>query len=537
MMNIITIMMAIGLSWARLGIALILSVFISFCFGILAAVNKKAEHVIIPLIDVFQSIPILGFFPIAVFILVMYFPNYGLEMAAVFLIITSQVWNMIFAVYESSKSLPTELIELMKIYNMNWLQRIRRIYIPASIPRLIANFPVSWAVGLFFLSSSEIISLGTTNYQLFGIGSLIAQIITSGQVIDLYISFGLLILMLVLTHSLIFNPLYSWSLKYKYEMTTTTTPVQRPWFISTFVRASKPFRILVRQVRVFRRPLSPVAKPISNEQTIPFIEPGQPKVWEKEIRIIRLTIKLTAYLFLMSLITYLGIIVWPALIGALQVFTNINELVYILYGTGVSGVRIIISVIFMLPLIVVAVYVSLSRMLKQILLPIFQILASIPAPLLFPLIVQWFGEHQIEIASIIIIMLGSMWYVFYNTFSAIEALPNELKEACILSGLRRFSLFRKLYLPALMPGLITGLITAVGGAWNALIVAEWLSLGPKTYSVHDGIGKIIDEAANQGNLNLMYAALIMMVVVVIVLDRTVWRKLYDYATTHYRYEV
>ncbi|MGC9164595.1 MAG: ABC transporter permease subunit [Thermoprotei archaeon] len=537
MISAITILMAIGLSWARLGIALIFSIFISFCFGILAVVNKKAEHIIIPLIDVLQSIPILGFFPIAVFLLVMYFPNYGLEMAAIFLIITSQVWNMIFAVYESSKSIPTELIELMKIYNMNWLQRIKRIYIPASMPRLIANFPVSWAVGLFFLSSSEIISLGVTSYQLFGIGSLIAQIVESGQTIDLYISFGLLILILILTHSLVFNPLYSWSLKYKYEMVAMTTPVQRPWFVSTFVRATKPFRILARQVRVPRRPLSPITRPISNEQVILPIELRQPKIWEKEIRIIWLITKLTVYSFLILLTVYLSIVVWPAFVGALQVFTNINELVYILYGIGISGVRIIISVIFMLPLIIVAVYVSLSKVLKQIFLPVFQILASIPAPLLFPLIVQWFGENRIEIISIVIIMLGSMWYVFYNTFSSIEALPNELKEACILSGLRRLSLFRKLYLPALMPGLVTGLITAVGGAWNALIVAEWLSLGPKIYSVHEGIGKIIDEAASQGNLNLMYAALIMMVVVVVVLDRTVWRKLYDYVTTHYKYEV
>lgn len=535
MISVTTILVAISLSWARLGIALVLSTFISFVFGILAAVNKKAEHIIIPIIDVLQSIPILGFFPIAVFFLVAYFPGYGLEMAAIFLIITSQVWNMIFAVYESSKSIPTEFTELMKIYNMSWLQRIKRIYIPASIPRLIANFSVSWAVGLFFLSASEIISLGTTSYQLLGIGSLIAQIIESGNVIDLYISFGLLILMLILTHSLIFSPLYNWSLKYKYEMTASVAP-SKSWFISTFVRATKPLRILVRQVRVPRRPLSPITKPISNEQAMIPIELKQPK-WEKKVKIIEFVIKLTIYSFLIVLAIYLGIIIWPAFISALQIFMNIKELIYILYGIGVSGIRIIISVIFMLPLIIVAVYVSLNRILKQFLLPIFQILASIPAPLLFPLIVQWFGEHQIEIASIIIIMLGSMWYVFYNTFSAIEALPNELKEACILSGLRRFSLFRKLYLPALMPGLVTGLITAVGGAWNALIVAEWLQLGPKIYSVHAGIGKIIDEAANLGDLNLMYAALIMMVIVVIALDRTVWRKMYDYVTVRYRYEV
>ncbi len=536
MISVTTILVALGLSWTRLGIALILSTIISFGVGILAAVNRKAEHIIIPVIDVLQSIPILGFFPVAVFFLVTYFPKYGLEMAAIFLIITSQVWNMIFAVYEASKSIPSEFIELMNIYNMNWWQRVRKIYIPASIPRLISNLSVSWAVGLFFLSSSEIISLGTTSYQLFGIGSLIAQIVESGQIIDIYISFGSLIIALILTHTLIFNTLYNWSIKYKYELVSTAKPTS--WLISTFVRATKPFKVFAKQVRSPRRPLSPVAKSIISKEVLIPIETKKPsKIHEKEARIVRILAKLVVYSVLIILTIYLGILVYPALVGALQVLMDISEFYYILYGIGVSGLRILVSVVLMLPLIVIATYVSLSRLLKAIVLPLFQILASIPAPLLFPLIVQMLGESRIEIASIIIIMLGSMWYVFYNSFSAVESIPNELKEACALSGLQKFSLFRKLYFPALLPGLITGLITAVGGAWNALIVAEWISLGNRVYEVHAGIGRIIDHAANAGNLNLMYAALLIMVLVVVILNRTVWRKLYDYVTLRYRYEV
>jgi len=536
MISVTTILVALGASWARLSIALILSTIISFIIGILAGINRKAEHIIIPTIDILQSIPILGFFPVAVFFLVTYFPSYGLEMAAIFLIITSQVWNMIFAVYESVKSIPNELIEVMNVYDMSWLERFRKIYIPASIPRLVSNLSVSWAVGLFFLSSSEIISLGTTNYQLFGIGSIIAQIVESGQILDIYISFGLLIIALILTHTLVFNTLYNWSAKYKYELISTTRPTS--WLISTFVRATKPFRIFVRQVRLPRRPLSPVAKSLMSQETLVPIEMRKPsKTYLKEVRIIKIIIKSLIYLTLIGLTIYLTLLILPALVGAFQVLINLSQLLYILYETGVSGIRILISVILMLPLIVLATYVSLNRLLKSIILPLFQILASIPAPLLFPLIVQWLGESKIELASIIIIMLGSMWYVFYNSFSAVESIPNELREACILSGLRQFSLFRKLYLPALMPGLVTGLITAVGGAWNALIVAEWITLGDRVYEVHDGIGKIIDQAANAGNLNLMYAALLVMVIVVVVLDRTIWRKLYDYVTSHYRYEV
>lgn len=536
MISVTTILAALGFSWARLSVALILSTVISFIVGIFAGVNRKAEHIIIPIIDILQSIPILGFFPVAVFFLVTYFPSYGLEMAAIFLIITSQVWNMIFAVYESVKAIPNEFIELMNIYDMSWLERFHKIYIPASVPRLVANLSVSWAVGLFFLSSSEIISLGTTNYQLFGIGSIIAQIIESGQILDIYISFGLLIIALILTHELVFNTLYNWSMKYKYEL--VSAPKSTPWLVSTFVRATKPFKIFVKQVRLPRRPLSPVAKSLMSQETLVPIEIKKPsKTYVNEIRIIKIMIKSLIYLILIGLIIYLTFLMLPALIGAFQVLTNLSQLLYILYGTGISSIRILVSVIFMLPLIVLATYVSLNKLLKSIILPLFQILASIPAPLLFPLIVYWLGESRIEFASIIIIMLGSMWYVFYNSFSAVESIPNELREACTLSGLQRFLLFKKLYIPALMPGLITGLITAVGGAWNALIVAEWITLGNNTYEVHAGIGKIIDQAANAGNFNLMYAALLVMVIIVAVLDRTVWRKLYDYVTSRYKYEV
>jgi NitT/TauT family transport system permease protein len=276
---------------------------------------------------------------------------------------------------------------------------------------------------------------------------------------------------------------------------------------------------------------------MSQETLVPIEIKKPSKTYVNEIRIIKIMIKSLIYLILIGLIIYLTFLMLPALIGAFQVLTNLSQLLYILYGTGISSIRILVSVIFMLPLIVLATYVSLNKLLKSIILPLFQILASIPAPLLFPLIVYWLGESRIEFASIIIIMLGSMWYVFYNSFSAVESIPNELREACTLSGLQRFLLFKKLYIPALMPGLITGLITAVGGAWNALIVAEWITLGNNTYEVHAGIGKIIDQAANAGNFNLMYAALLVMVIIVVVLDRTVWRKLYDYVTSRYKYEV
>jgi NitT/TauT family transport system permease protein len=247
--------------------------------------------------------------------------------------------------------------------------------------------------------------------------------------------------------------------------------------------------------------------------------------------------KIIKYIFFISFIALLIYFIYLFYYPISQVFSLLLQtslLVNLLLATGYSALRILISVAIMMPIIFLGILVAVDKKVKRFLLPVILIIASIPAPLFIPLMILILGP-SINIISILVIISGSMWYIFYNVYSAISSIPLEIKEVVFLSNLSLFHRFSKFYFPAMLPGLITGSITAVGGAWNALIVAEWIQIGNNTYYVY-GLGAIIDEAASTGNLNLLYAALIFMVFVVVLLDRTLWKKLYDFATSKFRYE-
>jgi len=534
--SILEIFHALFLSWSRLAIGLAISVFISFFLGILAGINKTAEKIIIPIVDILQSIPILGFFPVAVYFFVYFVPSLGPELAAIFLIITSQVWNLIFAVYESVRAIPAYIIEAAELSNLNIFQKIYKIYIPSSWPRVIGNFPISWAIGLYFLSSSEIISLGTTSYQLLGIGSLIFNLFNENDFNDLFISFIFLILAIIATHILFFRPLDEWSKKFKYQFVGEEEKIRRPWFISAFIRTTRPLSSLATRTIIPRIPISPFIKKQNLEPIYTLVVKEIKNSYFKNKTLYHIT-KIIKYIFFISFIALLIYFIYLFYYPISQVFSLLLQtslLVNLLLATGYSALRILISVILMMPIIFLGIFIAVNKKAKRFLLPIILIIASIPAPLFIPLMILILGP-SINIISILVIISGSMWYIFYNVYSAISSIPLEIKEVVFLSNLSRFQKFSKFYFPAMLPGLITGSITAVGGAWNALIVAEWIQIGNNTYYVY-GLGAIIDEAASTGNLNLLYAALIFMVFVVVLLDRTLWKKLYDYATSKFRYE-
>jgi NitT/TauT family transport system permease protein len=534
--SILEILYALALSWLRLAIGLAISVVISFFVGILAGINKTAEKIIIPIVDILQSIPILGFFPVAVYFFIYFVPSLGPELAAIFLIITSELWNLIFAVYESVRSIPAYIMEQAELSNLNIFQKISKIYIPSSWSQVIGNFPISWAIGLFFLSSSEIISLGTTTYQLLGIGSLIFNLFSMNDINDLLLSFVFLILAIIATHVLFFRPLNEWAKKFKYELKAEET-YRTPWFISTFVRTTRPIRSFARRIIVPRIPISPFVKKQNLEPTYTLTteEINENYAKQKVLIPIKKLLKFVLYFLLLTIVAYFVYLIYYPISQALNLLLQTPVLINLLLATGYSALRILISVALMMPVLFLGIFVALNKLAKRVLLPIILIVASIPAPLFIPLLIFVFGP-QIDAISILVIISGSIWYIFYNVFSAIESMPADIKEVMSLSNLSPLQRFSKFYFPALLPALITGSITAVGGAWNALMVAEWIQVGDNVYSVN-GLGAVIDEAASVGNLNLLYAALIIMVLVVVLLDRTIWKKLYDYTTSKFRYEI
>lgn len=532
-MSILEIAYALALSWLRLAIALVFSLIISFFVGVLAGISKTAEKIIIPIVDILQSIPILGFFPVAVYFFVYFLPFYGLEIAAIFLIITSEIWNLIFAVYESVRSIPAYVLEQANLSNLTTFQKIFKIYIPSSWPRIVGNMPISWAIGLYFLSSSEIISLGTTSYQLLGIGSIIFNLFTESDFNGLFWAFAFLILAIIGTHILFFRPLDQWAKKFKYELVGAEA-LKTPWFISTFIRSTKPLVSLARRVTVPRIPISPFVKKQNLEPVYDLSTQETKTSSHRQSIKLQKIMKYFLYALLIGIAIYIVYLMSNPIAQALNLLLQYNVLGYLLAATGYSALRIVLSVFIMIPVIFLALFVAVNKIAQRILLPVILIVASLPAPLFIPIMILWIGIN-LNIISILVIISGSIWYIFYNAYSAINSIPNDIKEAVSISKISSLQKFKKLYFPAILPGLITGLITAVGGAWNALIVAEWIQIGNKTYSV-EGIGSVIDNAASTGNLNLLYAALIIMVLVVVVLDRTLWKKLYDYVTNKFKYE-
>src|SRR5579875_99499 len=531
-MLIVTLIEALALSWLRLFIGIVISILLAFGLGILAGVNRTAERIIIPLIDILQSIPILGFFPVAVICFITFFPIIGAEMAAVFLIITSQLWNLIFAVYESVKSIPSYILETVELSKLSVLQKIAKVYIPSSWPRIIDNLPLSWAGGLFFLSSSEIISLGTTSYQLLGIGSMTFILFSLGDYNDIAIAFLLLFLALVATHMLFFRPLNIWSQKFKYETTAEAT-AKVPWFISSFFRTTKPLKILAKHVFIPRRPLAPIFKK-------QYAEPPYTLESHEKDKIISLSKLIKFFKWIITpifiILILLGVFLdLKAIINIVNYYFKQDMLLLLVTSAAYSALRIAIATAIMLPIIFLAILAVTNSFTKRFLLPIFLFLASFPAPMFIPYMFILFGNN-VELISIAVIISGSIWYIFYNTYSSLRLLPSDLKEVVELSKLSKLQKFTKLYLPAMLPGLVTGLVTAIGGAWNALIVAEWIQIGNSVYSVNFGLGKILDEAANIGDLNLLYAPLLFMVIIVVLLDRLFWKRLYNYVTNKFKYE-
>jgi NitT/TauT family transport system permease protein len=518
-----------GLSLLRMLFAYILSLVFTLAYGHIAATNKVAGRFMVPLLDILQSIPILSFLPGVVLTLVALFPNssIGVEMAAIILIFTSQAWNMTFSFYHSARTLPLDLREAATVYRMSPWRRFFSLEVAFGMIGLIWNSMMSWAGGWFFLMVAEQLQLGGNSYQLPGLGSYLQIAANRGNGGAIVMGMGTLIVLIILLDFCFWRPLVAWADKYKFENTRSsdapTSPVldllQRSALLEWFSEhIAHPVGERVSQLLDRFFPARPVA----------MIEEGE-RSGEEKWTINRL------FGWILT-----GIIVIVALIGVSQALRLLVQVRFIewLQIVGFGGLTLLrtflamaIALAWTVP---VGVKIGMSPKWSRRLQPVVQVVASIPATAFFPLLLVFILRLPagINIAAILLMLLGTQWYLLFNVIAGAMAIPADLRESAKVYQVNGRRQWRVLILPSIFPYLVTGLITASGGAWNASIVAEYVNFDGKI-SMTSGLGALISQAAARGNISILLASTLVMAAIVVTVNRTVWRRLYQLADRRY----
>jgi NitT/TauT family transport system permease protein len=535
----------LSFSFVRMLVAYAMSLGFSLVYGYFAATNRAAERVLIPILDILQSVPILGFFPVAIAVFIG-IPLIGINLASIFLIFTSMAWNMVFGVYESIKSIPGELREASDSFGVKGWQRIRQLLVPATINRLVYNSVLSWTGGWFFLVAAEFIASSRSTTALPGIGSYLLYAAGASNGSALVAGLIVLIALITVLDLAVWRPLGRWAEKYRYDTTPSgdadaaTAPVRR--MTAPLRRA---VTVLARRVRTgFITAGTPLV-------SLGAYALGRGPTRRRSVAtlagryiVLGLLLVFAWYLLITAGVAIYSIYVHPIAHAALV------QIRMIPYDLGSSILRLIgayaISLAISFPL---ALYLTRRPRAARIGLPLVEIVASVPATAIFPLIVFIVVAHfGTQATSVLLLTTGMIWYLFFNLLSGMRSLPPDLDEAARSFGVKGRPYYRKVLLPAVFPAFITGSITALGGGWNTLIVAEYLSVsktvqtttGPVTMAhvVYQtpGIGQLI-QAGFAENLPAVYvAALLALVVTVIVVNELLWKPLYRRAVEKYKYD-
>ncbi|HXK70057.1 MAG TPA: ABC transporter permease subunit [Caldisericia bacterium] len=498
--------------------AFAISVVFSIVYGYIASHYKKAEAIMIPLLDVMQSIPLLSFLPIFVISLITIFPNerLGLELACILLIFTSQVWNMAFSVYGSMKAIPKEYNEVANIFNFNKFLRFFYVELPASMIGFVWNSMMSVAGGWFFLMASEMFVLGGKDFRLPGIGSYLQLAAIEGNTQAILMGLGTIIIIIVLIDQLIWRPLIAWAQKFKTELKEEEVPTST---LLVQLNRSKIIKVISNSWNNMIDGIT--IKQLKKKDAIPSLQTQKKQKFSFTSIII--------YSLLILCVGY-GSIMFFALTKNLKVDNWLNIVLADFFTLLRVVTAVFISLIWTVPL---GVAIGLNKKLANKLEPIVQIFASIPATAVFPIIVMWLINSRggINLASIVLMLLGTQWYILFNVIAGAQSIPTDLKEVSKIFKFRKLDKWRVLILPAIMPQLIIGLITATGGAWNASIVSEYVEFRGKIYNAN-GIGSLINIATSKGDYSLLAGSTLIMIITVVLINRYVWRKIYWKSIEH-----
>ncbi len=504
----------------RMLAAYTLSVIFSLAYGKYAAKNKKAEKIMLPLLDILQSVPILSFLPVVVLSLRVVFPQgIAAEIGSVILIFTSQAWNMTFSWYQSLTTIPKDLKEAAKIFRLNSWTRFKTLEFPFGVISFIWNSMMSWAGGWFFLMAAEIFTVGDKDFRLPGLGSYLQEAANQNNFSAIFSGLATLIFIIIVLDQLVWRPLLAWSDKFKLEMTESDNP-PTSWFYDALQEARLTNFFTDKIIRPLWNIIDRIFAKSSPEETIAANEKGIIKFFGKIIKLI----------FYGTLIYGLYQILF--MLGSLT-FTEISKI-----GLGVLATLLRVSIALAIAFcwtVVVGVGIATNKKFATFMQPIIQILASIPATALFPVILIFIIKlpNGINIAAVLLMLLGTQWYLLFNIIAGASSIPQELKYTSKLLQFNTFRRWKVLILPAIFPYIITGAIAASGGAWNASIVSEYVNFGGKTLQTI-GIGSLIADSTAKGNYPLLLASTLAMIVAVVTINRLVWRKLYAIAEEKYK---
>jgi len=487
-------------------------------YGYTMARVTGAERVMLPVLDILQSIPVLGFLPGFVLGLVHLFPhqNIGLEIASVLMIFTGQVWNMTFSFYSSLKSVPPDLLAVARLTRMSWWQRFFRLDLSFSAHGLLWNSMMSMAGGWFFLMVSEAFVLGEHDFRLPGLGSYMSLAIERGDGLAQLLGVLAMLGMIVAVDQVVWRPLVAWSHKFTDE---ETADAPGSWFWET-IRRSRVWRVGSQSGRFFWRKIHPAAVVSVTRNAASSSRALNTRRWIKRLLASAIGV---GVLF--------GVVKYIHLLSAL----TSSDWLHLFNSTAATFVRVVIAVVLAsLWTIPVGVMIGRHPRWVRVLQPIIQMAASFPAPMIFPLVVGAMLASGIGlgISSVVLLLLGTQWYILFNVIAGSSAIPRDLWEVSRLSRFSWRERWLKLILPAIFPSLLTGWITAMGGAWNASIVAEYMKYRGQTLMT-TGLGAAISEATERGNFHVLAAAVGIMAVTVVGFNRLVWHPLSHRAQTRF----
>ena len=512
-------------STARIFIAYILSLAFAIGYGYTAAYNKRLEALMIATLDILQSIPVLSFLPGVMLAMMSLFPSrqLGIELGAILLIFTGEVWNMAFSFYSSLKSIPRELREACTINRFSAIQRLFQLELPYATIGLVWNSMVSVASGWFFLIVCEMFPVGSRSFRLPGLGSYLQTAASSGDTQALVYGLITMVLIIVLTDQLLWRPLIAWSDKFKFENVESADRIRSP--ILHVIRTSNVLGV------IHRRTFEPCS-----EGMYRFIAKRQERSIGRRSRRRSSRRSTTVAIALLS-VAVLAVILTLAFHATLLLReVHKSELFSLLEGAGATFLRVNVSLLLAsLWTIPVGVAIGFNPRIAHITQPLAQIAASFPATALFPVILLALMRLGLGlgVGSIALMLLGTQWYILFNVIAGAMAIPSDLKEVSILFHFKSLQRWTTVILPGIFPFLITGLITASGGAWNASIVAEYFQIKDKTLMTM-GLGAQISAASNSGAFPTLLLATMIMALMVVTINRLVWRPLYHLAETKYR---
>jgi NitT/TauT family transport system permease protein len=511
-------------SLVRIFVAYGLSLLFAVGYGYTAAYNKRLESLMIATLDILQSIPVLSFLPGVMLAMMSLFPSrqLGIEFGAILLIFTGEVWNMAFSFYTSLKSIPRELMEATQINRFSRWQRLFQLELPFGAIGLVWNSIVSVANGWFFLMVCEMFPVGSRNFRLPGLGSYLQTAASHGDWAAMTWGLITMVLIIVITDQLLWRPLIAWSDKFKFETVESGDRVTSP--VLDALRNSSVLGIINRYT--FR----PMAERFYTDLATRRKQ-RKAKAVDSETKKRSIAIYAVVAVALLVVIGY-------AAFHALLLLKAIHgsEFLRLLGGAGLTLVRVnaalLIGSLWTIP---VGVAIGFNPRFSHIAQPLAQIAASFPATALFPLILVALSRIGIGlgIGSVVLMLLAAQWYILFNVIAGAQAIPSELREVARLFRFQDLQRWTTVILPGIFPFLITGLITASGGAWNASIVAEYFQLKGNTLATL-GLGAQISQASSDGNYAVLLAATMIMALMVVTINRLVWRPLYHLAETKYR---